>query len=454
MRLYDTRDAKNGVPGATTIREAQLIGRGARYCPFVLDDVNEKYKRKFDADLDNPFRICETMYYHCKTNSRYIDELRTALTKNGMLDPRVVHRELYLKDSFKKTNFYNSAEIFVNSQEELTASCSTCLPTSIRSRIYTHSETGKQASMAVLFEERSHIKTVERKKIVRSISQIAELNYNTVDSALRRFPVFEFSNLKKLFPSLLSRKEFVTNPDYLGDVEIELSIDAGDVESMTHWANACVSVLGEISDKLLSTNLQYRGTVEFKRLKFKDVFGDKRINFTDPTGDGPGMPQSTPGAYQLDLSTKDWFVFNENYGTSEEKSFVKFFNSRYNQLKKKYDEVYLVRNERQLHIYSFDEGKRFEPDFLLFLKRKGQEKEYDQFQAFIEPKGDMLLEQDRWKQEFLLQLREKWVGSDVTFLDDSEFVVLGLPFYNEDSNREFSDAFTELINDESRIGFQ
>ena len=29
--------------------------------------------------------------------------------------------------------------------------------------------------------------------------------------------------------------------------------------------------------------------------------------------------------------------------------------------------VFLVRNERQLHIYSFDGGERFEPDYLLFL---------------------------------------------------------------------------------------
>lgn len=454
VRLYDTRDAKNGIPGPTTIREAQLIGRGARYCPFILDDVNEKYKRKFDADLDNPYRVCETMYYHCKTNSKYIVELRAALTKNGMLDPKVVHRNLYLKESFKKTQFYNNAEVFVNSQVESDTEGSESLPASIRSSTYAYSAPGKQASMAILFEDRSQIKTVERRIISRSISSIAELNYNTVDSALRRYPVFDFSNLKRMFPSLKSKRQFILDSNYLGDICIDLSLDSDDEESMMHWANACVNAMGAISDKLLNTNLQFRGSEKFTRKKFKEVFGDKRINFTDPSGDGPGMPQSSPGVYQLDLSEKDWYVFNENYGTSEEKSFVKFFSNHYDQIKEKYDEVYLVRNERQLHIYSFDEGKRFEPDFLLFLKRKGKEKEFDQFQAFIEPKGDILLEQDRWKQEFLLQLRKRWVGSDITFLDDSEFVVLGLPFYNEANNKEFVTAFGELLIDESREGFQ
>src|SRR5205085_417340 len=46
VRLYDTRDAKNNVPGPTTIREAQLIGRGARYCPFKLDNSDDLFKRK------------------------------------------------------------------------------------------------------------------------------------------------------------------------------------------------------------------------------------------------------------------------------------------------------------------------------------------------------------------------------------------------------------------------
>src|SRR5439155_7486169 len=41
VRLYNTRDAKSNVPGPTTIKEAQLIGRGARYCPFKVNDSDE-----------------------------------------------------------------------------------------------------------------------------------------------------------------------------------------------------------------------------------------------------------------------------------------------------------------------------------------------------------------------------------------------------------------------------
>ena len=56
VRLYDTRQAsgKSGKIGSYTIKEAQLIGRGARYCPFVINNEEEmKFKRKYDMDVDN-----------------------------------------------------------------------------------------------------------------------------------------------------------------------------------------------------------------------------------------------------------------------------------------------------------------------------------------------------------------------------------------------------------------
>ena len=59
VRLYDTRSS-----ASYTIKEAQLIGRGARYCPFLVNEEQEKFKRKYDSDLDNKYRILETMFFH------------------------------------------------------------------------------------------------------------------------------------------------------------------------------------------------------------------------------------------------------------------------------------------------------------------------------------------------------------------------------------------------------
>lgn len=66
-------------------------------------------------------------------------------------------------------------------------------------------------------------------------------------------------------------------------------------------------------------------------------------------------------------------MYDDNYGTTEEKSFIKYFKT---EIKPKLDqknlEYYVIRNERfsELAIYSFDKGKRFEPDYLLFIKIK------------------------------------------------------------------------------------
>jgi len=67
VRLYDTRDGSwvrgKYKPGNTTMGEAQLIGRGARYFPFQLNIAEDNYKRKFDEDIENELRVIETLHY-------------------------------------------------------------------------------------------------------------------------------------------------------------------------------------------------------------------------------------------------------------------------------------------------------------------------------------------------------------------------------------------------------
>ncbi len=85
VRLYDTRDARANVPGKTTIAEAQLIGRGACYFPFSINNSTDKYIRKFDSDADNELRILEELYYHSSYSPKYIQELHQALIQTGII---------------------------------------------------------------------------------------------------------------------------------------------------------------------------------------------------------------------------------------------------------------------------------------------------------------------------------------------------------------------------------
>ena len=113
-------------------------------------------------------------------------------------------------------------------------------------------------------------------------------------------------------------------------------------------------------------------------------------------------------------------------------------------LRKEYDKVYLIRNERQLHVYSFNDGERFEPDYLLFLHSpKGDG--FEQLQVFIEPKGTHLLSADAWKEDFMLEMEKQSVPI-VKFADDNEYKIWGLHFFNQDMRKnEFSNDMDRII---------
>lgn len=135
---------------------------------------------------------------------------------------------------------------------------------------------------------------------------------------------------------------------------------------------------------------------------------DKTVNYTQPHMGGQGFSQSDPSVDandRFDLQQADWFAFNDNFGTSEEKALVSYFRQYVTELQRKYDKVFLIRNERQLHLYSFDDGQRFEPDYIICLWKKDKVSS-EQIIVFVEPKGAQLLEADSWKENFLLQLEK------------------------------------------------
>lgn len=114
VRLYETRQSGSKKLSPATIAEAQLIGRGARYCPFQLDDEQSKFQRKYDEDVTCELRVCETLYYHCQNDHRYVTELRNALREIGLDTDRIVQREYVLKEGFKTDDIYTRGLIFLN----------------------------------------------------------------------------------------------------------------------------------------------------------------------------------------------------------------------------------------------------------------------------------------------------------------------------------------------------
>lgn len=448
VRLYETRQGgKAGKPGAYTIKEAQLIGRGARYFPFLLNndsvdwDQGDKFVRKYDNDLDSPNRLLETLLYHSKQDSKYITELRVALRETGLLPPTATEVTYEVKPSFKQTDFYHQAKVFTNSREEVTREEVTQLDNRVKSAIYQLDVRHAPSRLVNLFGDDNHEHNGLRStKVIRC--RIKEMPLNVVLGTLARYDALSFAALKHYFPHLESTREFVTSADYLGETEIIFQSDTEKLTA-TYMQAGLDEVYRAVASHLATIKVTYRGTRQFEAKQLSEVLRDKRLQIAKPVEGGIGTSQNNDpeGIQHVDLKNADWYVYNDNYGTSEEKAFVKYFSTVVDDLKRRYDEVYLVRNERlaPLAIYSFTTGERFEPDYLLFLRKKDQA--YKQQQIYVEPKGTHLLETDRWKEEFLLAVEQNAIPHKV-YVDNTDYRIIGLPFYNEENRmHEFQEAF-------------
>ena len=447
VRLYDTRDAKKGQPGKTTMAEAQLIGRGARYCPFQLSEEQPYYGRKYDDDVTNELRVCEELYYHSAYNPRYIQELNTALEEIGIKAKQSIERPMRLKPDFKQTSFYKAGFIFLNEQQKYNREDVFSLKSTIIEQTHKVSLKTGYTKSSVAFGK-TETASADRKEKEYKLSDFGE---HIIRKAINRLEFYQFSNLKKLLPNLSSISEFINSTDYLGKIKLDVSGLPEQISNLSpkEKLEASVRVLEDISSALASDKIEYKGSKEFKPYMIKDKFKDKVLNFTVNESEdkeyGKSMINPTETSYHLDLSKRDWYVFEDCFGTSEEKLLIKFIDKAYEKLKPKFEEVYLVRNERHFKIYNFEDGRPTEPDFVLFLVNHNSEESLH-YQIFIEPKGGHLIKQDEWKENFLKQLRAEhsleqlWKGKN--------YIIWGMPFLNETLRKaEFDLSLNEIIKD-------
>ena len=446
VRLYDTRDSKAGKVGKTTMSEAQLIGRGARYCPFQLSDDQPLYGRKFDADLDNELRVCEELYYHSAYNPKYIQELNTALQELGIKAKETRERKIRLKENFKATPLYKAGHIFLNSQQKYDRADIDGLDGSlINQRHKVQLRTGYTKS-TVVFEAGADREGAERKS---KDYDLLSFGVPIVRKATQRLDFYEFDNLKRHLPQLISMAELITSERYLGKIKLEVSGLPEQIENLTpdEKLDAATQILDAIAGVIASDKVEFKGTKLFKPYMLREKFTDKTLNFAlDDNGDkefGRSMNDAGETAYHLDLSKRDWYVFDDCFGTSEEKLLIQFIDKRYDDLKKKYSDVYLIRNEKHFKLYNFDDGRPLEPDFVLYLVGK-EKQDTMHYQVFIEPKGSHLLKADEWKEKFLVSIKASFEIEQL--FTNKKYAVWGFPFYNSESRDvEFTGAFETLL---------
>ena len=446
VRLYDTRDGKASKVGKTTMAEAQLIGRGARYFPFVAPDQRDaaREKRKYDSDVDAPLRILEELHYHCSHNPKYIQDIRNALRETGMLDDTARTVRLRLKDSFKQSSLYVSEYVWTNDRVRNPRDGVAGLDAYKIEGPFTYPNlmTGRVTEASAFGGGQLTLKPSSKEPVARDF-KLADFGRAILGFAMDANDFFHFANLQTYFPQLASASQFVTTDAYLGGATVSVRGLPDDLDNLTARQKLEIVqyVLHQIESGVKRENVEYIGSKDFKPYRIKDRFTDKVLKLRIEGETGLSWTESNvPGLDQIDLSGKDWHAYDDSYGTDQEKHFIKYMHDQEGRLRDLYEDFYLLRNEKAVKLFDFVNGSAFEPDFVLFLRKKGHEASTI-LQLFIEPKGNQLRPQDDWKQNFLEQV--KATARLETVFQGREYTVFGLPFFNEvgETNADFKAAF-------------
>ena len=245
--------------------------------------------------------------------------------------------------------------------------------------------------------------------------------------------------------------------NYFLNIKIEVTGLASEVSNLTPDQKLFISskVLLKLSSIIVSEKIEFKGTKDFFPYMIKSVFTDKTMNFTVGEGEDKQFgrsindPIEATNLYHLNLNSKEWYIFNDCFGTSEEKLLINFVDKKYDVLKKSYSDIYLFRNEKHFQIYNFSDGRPLEPDFVLYLTRKN-DSTIIHYQVFMEPKGKHLLKADEWKENFLTIIKDNFKIEKL--FQDKEYIVWGLPFFNSDLRIfEFESGFNELLNPQTKL---
>lgn len=436
VRLYEGQNTggSNTKLGSTTLSEAQLIGRGARYFPFAISEGEDKFTRKYDDDPSNDLKILEELYYHTQEDSRYISELKKALIESGIYEDedKLETKQLTLKLEFKKTEFYKKGQVVFNKRVERSyKNIKSFSDLGVSKHNYNYTLSSGIGRMTGVFntedEEETVIGKIEKKDI-----ELNEIPTHIVRYALSQNPFYYFDCLERYFPNIASLSNFIESKDYLGGLEITFNGSKSRLSNITNsdYLLSIQGLLQTVELEIKNNLTQYEGS-EYITEYIHKVFKDKEIKVYKDSERAKGQ--------ETLVAKESWYVYNANYGTSEEKSFVSMFARRFENLNQKFKNIYLIRNEREIKIID-KLGRAFEPDFILFCKeKKGKELTY---QVFIEPKGAHLIANDKWKEDFLKEIRKE---KKTIQIESDTYLITGVPFYNYSSENEFNKALEETF---------
>ncbi|MDO4433718.1 MAG: DEAD/DEAH box helicase family protein [Alysiella sp.] len=450
VRLYEgTNPPKSGKNKVPTVAEKQLIGRGVRYYPFAFEDKIPN-KRKFDADTQHELRVLEELFYYTHDEqSRYLSLLKAELRKDGFIaenDDKVLQK-FAIKPQFAENESFKNWLIWVNEKQanphKKQNNANSLRAANICMKIAAHSRQSLRETLFVADKTLDKSETLATSGYSQ-IFRLPEIEKHIFDKALHikgksGNSFFHFKNLQDKL-GITSRDEL--QADLLENWQIEfVNLGADKHISPDDKLAGCLKILDKVTVHLNECDTPFIGTEHFTPKKLWDMFGKPKQKWVEKSKIKSEIVQN-----------HDWYVLDNFIGNGLEEDLLQFIAEKIQDLRAKYDVVYLLRNEEVLKLHHFQNGEGFMPDFILLLKNKektvsGSVQDFLHYQIFIEPKGEHLLEKDAWKQDFLAQLTQKYGKENWLMQETPHYRLIGLPFFREqDVEHEFAAEFQNLYS--------
>ncbi len=427
LNLFDIVRLKNKANQKDTIKEAQLIGREARYYPFSYNDFKpsriEFYQRKFD--FSNPLSTLERLDYHAVYDSEFIAQLNKGLQDLGLgfvnekqtipLTPTKRFKCYYASNTKdKKKNLFN--------------------------KDYTDSVEVKLQSLHVplfgliVHEEKVDFK--EENKGDRTYFKPHTLNKIPINYFLKALNLknLDFKTLKKAFKKHAFNNKVGFIERYISHLKTNFHKDQK-FDDNKILLKLAVYIIENLKDTLLKEQDKY----EVSALELKEFeTHNKSLSASE---------------LEKDIPFYEWLLFKDmrKLDSDLERDFLDFINDHKEVLDKKFKEWCVLRNDHfaELKVFCNIENspyyaQGFEPDFILFAQTHSDE--FLGFTCYMEAKGEHLEPSNAWKKEFLEMLENADLKSRNKKLD-----LKGLPFFmlnNKVVNEKFNTAFNQIFKDQ------
>ncbi|GAA7810748.1 DEAD/DEAH box helicase family protein [Helicobacter pylori] len=426
LNLFDIVRLKNKASQKDTTKDAQLIGRGARYYPFSYNDFKpsriEFYQRKFD--FSNPLSVLERLDYHAIYDSEFIAKLKEELRELGLgliekekttipLTPTKRFKCYYASNKREKNN--NLFNKDYSGPVEATLQ-------SLHVPLFGFNVREKQVDFK---EENKGDRTYY---IPHTLDKIP-INYFLKALNLKNL---DFKTLKKAFKKHAFNNKVGFIERYVSSLKTNFHKNQkfDDNEILLKLA---VYIIGNLKDTLLKEQDKY----EVSALELKEFETHNKSLSTSE--------------WEKNIPPYEWLLFKDmrKLDSDLERDFLDFINKNKELLNKKFKEWCVLRNDHftELKVFCNIEGpfyaQGFEPDFILFAQTHSDE--FLGFTCYMEAKGEHLESSNAWKKEFLEMLENAVLESH-----NKKLHLKGLPFFtlhNSVVNGDFKTAFDQIFKD-------